>query len=81
MDKVIAVGKFLLMNWDAFIIAIVTAVASLGSALVALAMLFAMIPGEQPEKMLYKWAEIIEELGNWLSKFSRKKKEVISEDK
>lgn len=60
MDTIIAIGRFILENWDG----ILAAVIALLSGIIAVAM---FIPGDQPEKTLQKIVDFI-------SKFSRKPK-------
>jgi hypothetical protein len=66
MDKVLELGKYLLANWEAILMALNGLVA----ALIAVALL---IPGDQPEKSLRAVAD-------FLARFSRKP-QVKAEDK
>ena len=74
MDKIIGIVQFAISNYEAVLASLALVVGALVSLGIALAGLFAMIPGDQPEKGLLKFAEKLKSIGEWLAKFSKKPK-------
>lgn len=73
MDKIIELVQFAVSNYQSVLASVALVIAALVSLAAALAALFAIIPGEQPEKGILAIAEKLKSIGEWVSKFSKKK--------
>lgn len=81
MQSVIKFGTWIINNYDMIIALIVSIIAAVSALSGALAGLFLIIPGEQPEKFFFALQAKCNAFGEYLKKYSKKPTTAVIEEK